>query len=86
MGLSRDGPGFLFCFSLLVGGRGTVTQMDFLDFEPLPEEPKSKSLFLRFQELGPASRAWFLVLGFWPFSFGHVAAGADSPGRWECGD
>lgn len=23
-------------------------------------------------------------MGFWPVSFGHVAAGADSSGRWEC--
>lgn len=37
MDLSQDGPGFLFCFSLLVVGGGAVTQMDFLDFEPLPE-------------------------------------------------
>lgn len=73
MDLSQDGPGFLFCFSLLVVGGGAVTQMDFLDFEPLPEG----------QSPSPSphrdSRNWVLPVG--P-GFGCWASGHSPSVMW----
>lgn len=63
MDLSQDGPGFLFGFSLLVEG----AQMDFLDFEPLPEGQNPSPSPCR------DSRNWVLPVrpGFGCWASGH---------------